>query len=284
MVYNKGKIIKNISNLYTVQVANKLYECKPRGKFRYDKITPTVGDYCVVDTDNNYIMEILPRINNLTRPVVANVDAAVIVTSLKEPDLSMNLLDKLIMIITIKKIEPIICLTKLDLLNIDEINKINEIIEYYKSIGIKVVNNQNIDEIKDILKNKTVVFTGQSGAGKSTLINKLDTNLNLETNEISKALGRGKHTTRHVELYKIADFFVVDTPGFSSIDFEEILKADVKNGFIEFKKYECKFNDCNHYKEINCGVKDAVNNGYILSSRYESYIDFYNEAKESLWK
>ena len=209
-----GKIIKIISNLYTVQTEAGIFECHARGKFRNMLLTPLVGDYCEIDTENKYILDIFPRKNELARPMIANVDIALIVVSVKEPDLSLNLLDKMISIITLQKITPMICFTKLDLLNKEEKKQVNRIEAYYKKIGYLTITNQKIGELTKILKNKIVVVTGQTGAGKSTLLNKLDKNLHLKTDEISYALGRGKHTTRHVELFKIKNFYIADTPGF----------------------------------------------------------------------
>ena len=272
----EGIIIKNISNDYVVLCKNGEYTCKPRGKFRNDKITPLVGDNVVIDPDNKYILDIKPRKNMLIRPSVANIDQALIVTSVKEPDFSTNLLDKLLVVITYNNIEPIICLTKLDLLNDGELKEIKKYIEYYESIGYKVILNTDKKELKEILKNKLTVITGQSGAGKSTLLNTLDKNLELKTNEISKALGRGKHTTRHVELYHIYDGLVVDTPGFSAIDLSDIPNIGIRDNMKEMYDNldDCKYRDCMHIKEDGCAVKKKVETGEILQSRYNNYKSF----------
>lgn len=271
----EGIIVKNISNDYVVLCKNGEYTCKPRGKFRNDKITPLVGDTVVIDPDNKYILDIKPRKNMLIRPSVANIDQALIVTSVKEPDFSTNLLDKLLVVITYNNIEPIICLTKLDLLNDGELKEIKKYIEYYESIGYKVILNTDKKELKEILKNKLTVITGQSGAGKSTLLNTLDKNLELKTNEISKALGRGKHTTRHVELYHIYDGLVVDTPGFSAIDLSDIPNIGIRDNMKEMYDNldDCKYRDCMHIKEDGCAVKKKVETGEILQSRYNNYKD-----------
>ena len=272
----EGQIIKILSNLYTVNSNGKNYLCHVRGRFRNDKITPTVGDYVKFDEKNNCIMEILPRKNTLQRPLVSNIDRCIIVTSCKKPDFSSNLLDKLIVVLEYNNIEPIICFTKLDLLSDDELKEINNIRDYYKKIGYIVLDNQNIEEIKKVLINNTVALTGQTGAGKSSLINRLDPNLKLETGEISLALGRGKHTTRHVELIELFGGKILDTPGFSSIDLNNLTKEDIKNGFIEFSRFNCLYSDCMHIKESECKVIEAVNNGEILESRYENYKKFIN--------
>lgn len=269
-----GKIIRIISNLYTVKTKEGLFECNARGKFRQDKITPLVGDECVIDPDNKYILEIKPRKNELNRPLVANIDIAVIVTSVKQPDLSLNLLDKMISIITINKIVPVICFTKIDLVTKEDKKNLKNLKKYYEKIGIKVFNNKELSKLKKYLKNQVVVFTGQTGAGKSTLLNKIDKKLNLKTGEISLALGRGKHTTRHVELFNIKNMYIVDTPGFSALDFNNITKEQIKESFIEFKNYKCKFKNCNHLNEKECSIKEAVNKKEILTSRYENYKNF----------
>ena len=270
----EGQIIKILSNLYTVSSDGKLYECHARGKFRKDKITPTVGDYVRFDPKESYILEVLKRKNTLERPLVSNIDKCIIVTSCKEPDFSSNLLDKLLVVLEYHNIEPIICLTKLDLLNKEEEKEIIEIRKYYQYIGYTVLDNTELDEIKKEIKGKTVVLTGQTGAGKSSLINKLDSSFNLATGEISKALGRGKHTTRHVELIEMFGGKVLDTPGFSSIDLKELSNEDIKNAFIEFDSFPCPFRDCMHINEKECNVIKAVENNEILESRYDNYKKF----------
>lgn len=272
-----GKIIKNISNFYTVDVGGTLYECKPRGKFRFDKTIPLVGDYVVIDEKNNYITEILPRKNSLTRPDICNVDVALIITSVKDPNLDLLLLDKLLCNVIKENIEPVICFTKVDLISSEERIFIDMLIKYYNQIGINAVTNEELDKIKDLLKNQVVVLTGQTGAGKSSLINKLDSNLDLKTSPISKALGRGVHTTRHTELFLINDFYVADTPGFSSVDLTSIDPNIIKECFIEFNEVVCRYQDCMHIKEEPCVVKDLVNNGTIMKSRYDNYIKILSD-------
>lgn len=269
-----GKIIKVISNDYSVLLDNKIVVCKPCGKFRYLKIKPIVGDDVVVDKDN-YIVEIKDRRNFLFRPPVSNIDQAIIITSVKKPDFSTNLLDKLLTIIEFNNIKPIICFTKLDLLTDEENEKIKEYINYYKKIGYQVFLNTELKEISQIFKHKISIFTGQSGAGKSTLLNHLDKNLNIKTAPISEALNRGKHTTRHVELLPILEGWVADTPGFSSLEFLDMTKNDIRDNFIEFEKYkdQCQYKDCMHVKEPKCAVKEQIGNE-ILQSRYDNYLKF----------
>lgn len=270
-----GKIIKQISNDYTVKVDDKLYVCKARGKFRNLGITPLVGDDVVIDDINNYILEIQKRKNELTRPSISNIDQAVIVTSVKIPDFSSNLLDKLLNIIEFNNVKPIICFTKLDLIDDNELKHIKEIQDYYRKIGYEVYDNTD-DNLKKIFKNKITVFAGQSGAGKSSLLNKLDNNLNLEIGEVSVALGRGRHTTRHTELIEILGGLIADTPGFSALDFKDMTNSDIRDNFIEFNEYKeyCEYKDCMHINELKCGIKENVLNNNILKSRYDNYLKF----------
>jgi len=274
---NKGLIIKVNSDTFTVKCDNLYIDTKARGKNRYEKIKPLVGDLVLIDKEKKVIEKVLERDNFLLRPPVANIDKALIVTSVKEPNLSLTLLDKLISIVTINKIEPVIVFTKLDKASKDELKNIKKLKKYYESIGIKVFDNKKIRRLKRYLKNNIVTVCGQTGAGKSTLINKIDKNLNLATNEISESLGRGKHTTRIVELFEVDNFYIVDTPGFSSIDINTYTKEEIKNSFIEFKNIECKFKDCNHEKEVGLKIIELKNNGIILNSRYENYIRFIKE-------
>lgn len=270
----EGQIIKILSNLYFVNANNEVYECHSRGKFRKDRITPVVGDNVIFDCENKYILEILPRKNILVRPPVANISQGIIVTSVKHPDFSSNLLDKLISMLEYNNIKPILCFSKWDLLDQDESKNMEKIVNYYNSIGYTTVINTELDKIKSMLTGNTSVFTGQTGAGKSTLMNSLDPTLNLETDEISEALGRGKHTTRHVELIEMYGGKVLDTPGFSSLSFDDLDKEDIRDTFIEFKNYPCPYKDCMHINEHECEVKKNVNSGNIMESRYINYQKF----------
>ncbi len=274
-----GKIIKNISNLYSVDVDGTIYNCTPRGKFRYEKINPLVGDYCKIDPENNYILELLPRENVLVRPDICNVDIALIVCSTKKPNLDLLLLDKLITNIIISKIKPVICFTKLDLLNEDELKFINELIAYYEKIDIPAFKNNDLNPLINYLSKKTICLTGQTGAGKSSLINRIDLKYDIKTSPISESLGRGVHTTRHTQLYPVLDFYIADTPGFSSLDLTQVDPLIIKKAFIEFDKYKCRYHDCKHFNEEECNVKKHVLSGDILESRYLNYIKIISENK-----
>lgn len=275
----EGIIVKILSNTYTVMSDDKKLDCKARGKFRNEGISPLVGDRVLFDEDKGYILEIKARKNELKRPNVANIDVALIVTSLKEPDLSLNLLDKLISMVIINNVEPVICLTKEDLLGELDKENIKKLVQYYINIGIRVFYNYEVNELLEYLKNKFVVLAGQTGAGKSSLLNRFDSSLNLKTSPISKALGRGVHTTRHSELFEINDIWFLDTPGFSSLDLNDYTYEEIKNSFIEFKNYNCVYNDCNHINTQGCGVCEALENQYILASRYNNYCSYIKEVK-----
>lgn len=276
-----GRIIKIVSNDYTVKCEDgNTYICKARGVFRNKKITPLVGDFVKITKEKNLIEEIMKRKNELIRPPVSNIDIALVVTSAKEPDFSSNLLDKMIDIIEFNNIMPVICISKYDLL--DNTKEMDEIIAYYKKIGYKVLINTQIEDIKKIFKDNVTILTGQTGVGKSSLINKLEKSMDLKTGEISKALGRGKHTTRHTELFELFDGYVADTPGFSSLNFIGMNKEDIRDNFIEFNEYKdkCKYRDCMHVNEDDCEIKRRVSNNEILKSRYDNYVKFILEKRE----
>ena len=272
----EGKIIKIISNSFTV-LADKEYVCNARGKFRNLKIIPLVGDNVIFDSNKKIILDIKPRKNSLIRPPIANIDQAIIVASVKEPNLDLYLLDKLLCLIEFNNIKPIICFTKVDLLN--DQKEIANLKKYYQNIGYLVYFNKE-ESIKKIFKEKITVIAGQSGAGKSTLLNILDNNLNLQTNNISKALGRGKHTTRHVSLINLLGGWCADTPGFSSLDLREMTLSDIRDNFIEFNLYRdnCAYKDCMHDKEDDCEIKRRINKD-ILKSRYDNYIKLIRKDK-----
>ena len=279
----KGQVVKVISDKFFVKVNDEIIPCKERGKLRNLKTLPLVGDFVMIDKEKAVIEEVLERRNMLIRPNVSNITMGFVVTSFKNPDFSTNLLDKLLVEMEINKIKPVICLTKRDLISDKEYLDYKEIIEYYKRIGYIVVENTEISKIKKILEGELTVFTGQTGAGKSTLLNKLFPELNLKVGEVSMALGRGKHTTRHIEIIEKDKIRVLDTPGFSALSFLEYTKEDVRNAFKEFQEYPCIYKDCMHDKEAECKVKKAVEDNKILKSRYENYLSFLAEFKGLRW-
>ena len=269
----KGQIVKISSDLYFVNYEDTVYPCKCRGIFRKEHITPVVGDYVLFSKEKQLIEEICPRKNIFDRPKVSNIDQAFLITSLKVPDFSLNLLDKFIVLMEIHHVEPIICITKEDLVNSNELEEIKKILEYYENLGYKVLYRQDLDQMKEFIKGKTSVFTGQTGAGKSTLLNTLNPEWNLETGEVSLALGRGKHTTRVVELFDFYGGKVMDTPGFSSLELNAS-KEEIRDAFREFRTIQCPYKDCSHTKEEECFVKKEVLANTILESRYTNYLNF----------
>lgn len=283
-----GIIIKGIGGFYYVEAADGIiYECKARGVFRKEKITPLAGDKVEISVDENNknsIDKIYERRNMFKRPPIANVDKLVIVSSVCDPRPNLLIIDRLTAVAVYKNVEPIIVFTKNDLQSADEY------IEIYKNAGFKTfaVSNETgegIGEVKAVIENGVCVFTGNSGVGKSSLINRMYPDFALETGEISKKLGRGRHTTRHVELLKINNGYIADTPGFSSLDFETndlIKKDEIAFCFPDFSDYidSCKFSTCAHVNDKGCRLIEAVNNGEVMRSRHESYVTMYNEVKD----
>lgn len=279
----QGRIIKIISNQSTIEFEGKQVIAIPRGKMKLEK-SPLVGDLVEFEQiDDTYrIHRILDRKNQLLRPAIANVDQALIVTSLKDPDYSCHLLNRLIFLVAIAGVEPVICITKSDLLNKD--NDIFEDLKHYKDAGYKMVfthPGSDDNELKEVLDGKVSVLCGQSGAGKSSLLNRLDPSFKLNTQEISKALGRGKHTTRYCELHHVANGLVADTPGFSSLDFTRLDTSHLDRLILDFKPYldTCRFKDCLHINEPDCGIKQALEDGKINPSIYEDYKQIMSEKR-----
>lgn len=282
----KGKIIKALSGFYYVASEDEIFQTRARGNFRNRKITPLVGDEVIFESSNQtdgYLLEILPRKNELVRPPVANVDQGVVVTSLVEPNFSYNLLDRFLVTLEYEGIEPIIFLTKADLVKDHAAMKAIE--ETYQAIGYHVITSkaegEDLLELQRYFPERITVFMGQSGAGKSTLLNRIVPELALETGVISESLGRGKHTTRHVELLPICDGLVADTPGFSSIDFLEIEAVELPKLFPDFLAVaaNCRFRECRHLNEPDCAVKQGVAANEIAETRYKNYVQFLEEIE-----
>ena len=282
-----GTIIKGIGGFYYVEAAGKVYECRARGVFRKEKITPLVGDKVEISVDENgknSIEAIGERRNFFNRPPVANVDKLVIVASTCDPNPNTLIIDRMTAVAFYKKVQPVIVFTKTDLCSSSDYTDI------YSSTGIPVFSVSNetgegVEVLKEHLDGSISVFTGNSGVGKSSLLNCISPDFSLETGEISKKLGRGRHTTRHVELFKVGGGFIADTPGFSSLDFESndiIMKEDLAYCFPEFREYlgDCKFTSCSHINDKGCKITEAINEGKINKSRHESYIALYNEVKD----
>lgn len=285
----EGRIIKALSGFYYVKSDEEVYRCRGRGVFRNKKITPLVGDFVkfdINDPNEGYIMEIKERENELTRPPIANIDQAIIVSSATKPDFSSMLLDRFLVLIEAKDIKPVIFITKMD--TIEDLN--NEDIERYKKdykqIGYQVEllsakKPESLSVLDNYFTDNVTVIAGQSGVGKSSLLNALKPSLLLKTGEISESLGRGRHTTRHVELIQVAGGLVADTPGFSALDFSEIEQEQLSDCFPEMKNVSdfCKFRGCKHHKEPKCAVKQAVSEGEITAYRYEHYLSLLEEIQ-----
>lgn len=286
----EGKIIKALSGFYYVDANGEVFQCRARGNFRKKKLTPLVGDIVYFEAENHtdgYILELKDRYNELIRPPIANVEQAILVFSAMEPKFSTLLLNRFLVHIEANNIEPIICVSKVDLLKKEHHEEIDQYSQDYRGLGYTVLQTSIfiedlIEEIRPWLDGKTSVFAGQSGVGKSSLLNALKPELNLETNRISTHLGRGKHTTRHVELIQIGNGLVADTPGFSSLDFTDIEAERLSDCFPEMRERadQCKFRGCTHSTEPKCAIIDAVEKGEITNYRYKDYISFLEEIKQ----
>ena len=285
----EGKIIKALSGFYYVIDEGRTIQCRGRGVFRKRNVTPLVGDTVVYQYENEqegYILEVKDRKNELVRPPISNVDQAILVFSATEPAFSTLLLDRFLAIIEENDIHAVIVITKVDLLSESDKEKINQFKQDYEKIGYPVIlasseTSEGISQLRPLLKDTVSVFAGQSGVGKSSLLNALVPELELKTAGISSHLGRGKHTTRHVELIPVENGLVADTPGFSSLDFT-MDEADLPFCFPEMreKAQECKFRGCMHLQEPKCAVKAAVETGDIQQYRYDHYLEFLTEIKD----
>ena len=281
-----GLVIKGVGGLYTVKTEVGLLKCKAKGRLRKERISPLAGDRVTVSSEcsNDFVIEeILERKNKLVRPPVANIDKLFIVVSVAKPYPNMFVIDKMTVLAEKNNIKPVIIVTKTDL------SSGSQLIDTYKSAGYNVYHFSNEDktckaDILNEINGCLVAFTGNSGVGKSTLINSLNDELQLETGEISDKLGRGRHTTRQAEIFPIGGGLVIDTAGFSSIDFVDdnvLLSEDLQYYFNEFNEYigQCRFIGCSHMGDKGCKICEKVENGDISKSRYESYTQMYNELK-----
>ena len=286
----QGKIIRGIGGFYYINAGNSIYECKAKGSFRKDGIRPLVGDDCIInilDEKNRLanITSILPRHSEIIRPAVANVDQAMIIFAISRPEPNFNLLDRFIIQISQKDLPCIIVINKMDLADDDQRREIEEA---YVACGCKVVftsvsNREGVEEIRKLIKGKTTTVAGPSGVGKSSMINLLQSAVKMQTGVLSDKIDRGKHTTRHSELIPIdEDTYILDTPGFSSLNLFDVSTDTLKDYYYEFEEYaaECRFLDCKHISEPDCGVKKAVESGEISRLRYENYLTLYRECKD----
>ena len=286
----QGKIIRGIAGFYYVHVPEMgVLECKAKGIFRKNKLKPLVGDLVevsVLDEENKKgnIDEVLERKNELIRPAVANIDQALVIFAIKKPEPNLNLLDRFLIMMQQKEIPCILVFNKSDLATEEERQDLRDI---YAGSGCEILfvsakQDQGIEEVRNVLKGKTSTVAGPSGVGKSSLINKLQSDVNMETGSISEKIERGKHTTRHTEFIPMGeDTFIMDTPGFSSLAVFDMEKEELEQFYPEFDEYRdtCRFNGCSHTHEPGCGVKEALEEGKISKERYENYKLIYDELK-----
>ena len=287
----QGKIIKGIAGFYYVHVVHSgIYECKAKGIFRNKNIKPLVGDNVLIDVvdeadKKGNVVEILPRNSELVRPAVANVDQALVVFSVKSPIPNFNLLDRFLLIMEEQNVDTVICFNKSELISDEEKEMFKNIYKHceYRIIFTSTYEKTGINDIMKEIENKTTVFAGPSGVGKSSILNMIMPDANSKTGTLSEKVDRGKHTTRHTEIFNISgETYILDTPGFSSIYIPDIEKEELGDLYPEFRKYEakCRFTGCSHISEPDCGVKDALEKGRIHPSRYDNYILIYNEISE----
>lgn len=285
-----GQIRKALSGFYYVYADQQTFQTRGRGNFRKRGLKPLVGDYVEFessDLSEGYLLKLLPRKNTLVRPPVVNVDQAVVVTSCVEPDFSSNLLDRFLITLAQKKIQPLIYFTKTDLLTTTQFTHLKKVAQAYAQIGYPVFFNAQpfaaaqVQQLTGHFNQQLTVFMGQSGVGKSTLLNHINPDLQLITAAVSTSLSRGKHTTRHVELLPLFGGLVADTPGFSSLGLTAFELTELPQLFPEFVKaaVNCRFRACQHDQEPGCAVKELVASGKIMTSRYQNYLQFRAERK-----
>ncbi len=281
----KGRIIRLISNRYQILLEDKMIvDAIASGKLRL-KMAPKTGDIVELEVreEKYMITDIMDRFNDLRRPAISNIDQMLIVVSAKNPDFSVSLVDQMMVMSNYHNVKPILIVSKIDLLDKDD--EINILIDNYKKSGYKVIKSgkdQDTSQIEELVANKFSVLSGQSGVGKSTLLNRINPDFEIKTQEISQALGRGKHTTRHVQFLPVGSGWVADTPGFSKIDLTVLTIEDLRDSMFEFEKFSqhCRFSDCFHINEPGCAVISAVEDASIPKERYENYVKFYEEIKD----
>ncbi len=286
----QGKIVKGIAGFYYVHVVESgVYECKAKGIFRKEKVKPLVGDNVEIEVldeeeKTGNIIRIFPRSSELIRPAVANIDQALVVFAVVSPMPHYNLLDRFLVMMERKGIPAVLCFNKTDIADQTQIDEIEAIYRQcgYPLLFVSALDGKNIDCVREVLKGKTTAIAGPSGVGKSSLINGLTPEANMETGSISRKIERGKHTTRHSELFPIdGDSYIMDTPGFSSLYVNDFDKEELRLYFPEFIRYEgtCRFHGCGHVHEPGCMVRDAVEEGRVHPVRYRNYTEMYEELK-----
>ena len=278
----QGTIIKSLAGFYYVEADGQVYQTRARGNFRKKGQTPYVGDFVDFSADDQsegYILKIHERKNSLVRPPIVNIDQAVVIMSAKEPDFNANLLDRFLVLLEQKTIEPLIYISKLDL--VEDRSQLDAYKAIYEKIGYPFL--YSLEELLPHLEKKVTVFMGQTGVGKSTLLNKIAPELALETGQISDSLGRGRHTTRAVSFYNVNGGKIADTPGFSSLDYEVKESELLNDCFPELAEVSqgCKFRTCTHTHEPACAVKFALETGQVAQSRYDNYLQFLSEIEQT---
>ena len=288
----EGLIVRSLSGFYDVQTAEGLINCRARGILRKEGNSPLTGDFVeiTVERGKGMVEKILPRKNKFIRPAVANIDALVVFAANVNPVTEPYLIDRVAAIAGDQNVQVVLCINKCDL------DPAVDLVRIYEHAGFTVIctsaeTGEGVDQLRQSIAGKLVAFTGNSGVGKSSILNRLSPELNLATGEVSEKLGRGRHTTRHVELYRLGeDTYVADTPGFSSFDTDQmdvILKENLQYAFQDFGAYigKCRFDDCSHRKEPDCSIRSAVEAGEIEKSRYDSYLKLYEKASQiNLWE
>lgn len=286
----RGKIIKGIGGFYYIHTGEALYECKAKGIFRKEKMKPLVGDNVEIDVLDEEkklgsIVQILPRLNSLIRPAVANVDQAVVIFAMARPEPNLNLLDRFLVMMQMQGIKTLICFNKTDIAEDDLSKKLKDIYDKCENelLFVSSLTESGIDILKEKLTGKTTVLAGPSGVGKSSVVNRLFPEAQAQTGLVSEKIGRGKHTTRHSELFYLGkQTYIMDTPGFSSLAVPDMEKEELKDYFSEFIPYDgmCRFQGCAHIHEPGCHIKDMVEAGELSENRYQNYVQMYGELNE----